>query len=220
MHDRVLDAFAAESSALSAALSGVPAKAFDLPSPCPPWTVAGLLGHVIVTVGRTPGMIAGPVPAAATVDAAGYYRPDERFSPTANADRIAAGADRAALPGTSLVTEFRTISGYVVERCRREPAGRVVRTRHGDDMLLTDFMLTRVVEVAVHGLDLAAALGRDPWTTPAAVDAVSALLLGDAPVPLGWDRLTFVRKATGREPMTGEERAAISRNEIRWLALG
>ncbi|GAB7045003.1 maleylpyruvate isomerase N-terminal domain-containing protein [Catenuloplanes indicus] len=220
MQDRALDAFAAESSALVAALAGVPAEGFDLPSPCPPWTVGGLLGHVIVTVGRVPGMLAEPAPAVATVDAAGYYRRDERSSAAANAARIAAGDDRAARPGASLVTEFTTISGYVVELCRREPADRVVRTRHGDAMLLADFMLTRVVEVAVHGLDLAAALGRPAWTTPAAVTAVSGLLLGDTPVPLGWDRLTFLRKATGRAPMTAAERAAAGRQRIRWLALG
>ncbi|MDR7328039.1 MULTISPECIES: maleylpyruvate isomerase N-terminal domain-containing protein [Catenuloplanes] len=220
MQDRALDAFAAEASALAAALSGVPAAAFALPSPCPPWTVAGLFGHVIITVDRVPGMLDGPAPAVATVDAAGYYRADERFSPSANAARIAAGDDRAARPGPSLVTEFTTICGYVVRRCRAEPAGRVVCTRHGDAMLLTDFMLTRVVEVAVHGLDLAAALGRPAWTTPPAVAEVGALLLGDAPVPLGWDPLTFVRKATGRLPMTADERAAIDRREIRWLSLG
>jgi len=34
-----------------------------------------------------------------------------------------------------------------------------VLTRHGDVMLLTEFMRTRVLELAVHGLDLAAGVG-------------------------------------------------------------
>jgi hypothetical protein len=57
--------------------------------------------------------------------------------------------------------------------CRAEPEGHVVRTRHSDPMLLSEFLLTRVVEVAVHGLDLADALsasrspGRKPWTSAA-----------------------------------------------------
>ncbi|MDR7276033.1 maleylpyruvate isomerase N-terminal domain-containing protein [Catenuloplanes atrovinosus] len=220
MQDRVLAAFAAEAAALTAAMSAVPAQSWNLPSPCPPWTVAGLFGHVIVTVGRVPAMIDGAAPSAATVDAAGYYRPDARFSPATNAARIAAGGDRAALPGPSLVTEFATTSGYVEELCRREPPGRLVRTRHGDAMLLTDFLLTRVVEVAVHGLDLAAALDRRPWLTTEAADALRTLLLGDAAVPLGWDHLTFIRKATGRAQITPGEREAAARHGVRWLALG
>ncbi|WP_323187142.1 hypothetical protein [Streptomyces sp. NBC_00365] len=38
-------------------------------------------------------------------------------------------------------------------------------------MLLSEFLLTRVVEVAVHGLDLADALGREPVTREEALDA-------------------------------------------------
>ena len=218
----MLDAFAAEASALTDAMSGVPAGGWELPSPCPPWTVAGLFGHVVVTVDRVPAMLAAPPPPAATVDAAGYYRPDTRFGPAANAGRIAAGADRAARTGPALVTDFTATWRSVLRLCHRAPAGRAVTTRHGDPMLLTDFLLTRVVEVAVHGIDLAAALGRPAWTTPAAASAVCGLLLGDAgaPVPLGWDRLTFIRKATGRAELTPPERDAICRQAIHWLTLG
>ena len=65
------------------------------------------------------------------------------------------------------------------------------------------FLLTRVVEVAVHGLDLADALGREPWLTSQAADLVQGLLLGPdgatALEKLGWGQLHFLRKATGRE---------------------
>ncbi|MFI8504487.1 hypothetical protein ACIGFK_39190 [Streptomyces sp. NPDC085524] len=50
----------------------------------------------------------------------------------------------------------------ITDLTRKESERRVVRTRHGDAMLLADFMLTRVFEVAVHGSDLADALGREP----------------------------------------------------------
>ena len=55
---------------------------------------------------------------------------------------------------------------------RGAPQGRVVRTRHGDRMLLTEFVRTRVLELAVHGLDLAASLARPPWLTGAAAAVV------------------------------------------------
>src|SRR6202035_6001180 len=56
---------------------------------------------------------------------------------------------------------------------------RVLRPRHGDLMLLTGFLRTRVVELAVHGLDLAIGLDRDPWLTPEAASVVADLVLPD-----------------------------------------
>lgn len=91
-------------------------------------------------------------------------------------------------------------------------------------MLLSEFLLTRVVEVAVHGLDLADALGREPWLTSSAGDAVLELLLGAeqlaAADELGWSQPHFLRKATGREPLDESETAQIEQLGIRWLALG
>lgn len=131
---------------------------------CVPWTVRELLGHVAVVVGRLPGMVAGEAPARATVSAVDYYRGDGRFSPETNGRRIELARERAAraAEGNDLAAEFAEVWRLAARVCAAEPDDRVVRTRHGDPMLLTDFLVTRVVEVAVHGLDLAAAVGRDP----------------------------------------------------------
>jgi hypothetical protein len=76
----------------------------------------------------------------------------------------------------------------------------------------------------VHGLDLADALGCELWLTSQAADLVQGLLLGPdgaaALEKLGWGQLHFLRKATGREPITGEEALDVSRLGIRWLTLG
>ncbi|MEH0846236.1 maleylpyruvate isomerase N-terminal domain-containing protein [Micromonospora sp. CPCC 205711] len=103
-----------------------------------------------------------------------------------------------------------------------QPADRVVRTRHGDAMTLADFLVTRVVEVGVHGLDLAVALDREPWLTRTAAEVIVELLAGGRPVPagLGADPLTLVRKATGRTPLTTSERARAEAAGFRWLAFG
>jgi hypothetical protein len=88
-------------------------------------------------------------------------------------------------------------------------------------MLLSEFLLTRVVELAVHGLDLADALDREPWLTPAAADAVLELLLGPghraAMHELGCDQPTLVRKTTGRAPLEATDR---ERLDLRRLTLG
>jgi uncharacterized protein (TIGR03083 family) len=56
-------------------------------------------------------------------------------------------------------------------------------------MRLDDFLVTRVVETVVHGLDLTQALGREPVATPAGVKTTAAVL----------DEL-LARRATGKRP--------------------
>jgi hypothetical protein len=76
-------------------------------------------------------------------------------------------------------------------------------------MLLDDYLRTRVLELAVHGLDLAAAVGTEPWLSePAAVVTEQVLTEGcndDELGALGWDRRTLIEKATGRAAVTTEE---------------
>ncbi|WP_369175397.1 maleylpyruvate isomerase family mycothiol-dependent enzyme [Streptomyces sp. R28] len=223
---RVVEAFRCEAGRLARAMSGVSQAEWSLPTRCAPWTVSELLAHVRVVIAWLPGMLAAPAPIRAEVSAVEYYRPDERFAPETNAARIALAQDHAAeqLSGTALAQAFDATWQEVDRLCRVVPDGRVVRTRHGDPMLLSEFLLTRVVEVAVHGLDLADALGREPWMTPQAADVVQDLLLGQDSAAtlekLGWSRLHFLRKATGRDPITREEAAEVDRLGVRWLTLG
>jgi uncharacterized protein (TIGR03083 family) len=215
----VLAAFAAETGRLATVVLDLAPEEFARPSPCPPWTVAGLLGHVATAVGRLPGMLADPAPPRAEVSAAGYYRADERFSPGTNEDRVATGTRRAgaAADGHALAVAFDADRRSIVELCRREPADRVVRTRHGDAMLLTDFLVTRVVEVGVHGLDLADGLGRPAWLTAPAAAVLTGLFFGDDGPPVDADLL---RGLTGRRALTPEESTALERRGVRRLTLG
>jgi len=127
-----------------------------------------------------PDMLAAPAPIRAAVSAVEYYRPDGCFAPDTNAARIALVQGHAAeqLSGAALADDFNDTWQLVDRLCPAEPEGRVVRTRHGDPMLLSEFLLTRVVEVAVHGLDLADALRHEPRLTSQAADLVQDLLLG------------------------------------------
>lgn len=221
---RVLDGFAVECRALSRGLEAVADTDWKRPTRCDPWSVRELSGHVCVVVGWLPVMLDGEAPERAECSAAEYYRPDHRFDPTTNATRIALGRGRVDdVPDDALAAEFTKVWRDVEARCRRERDDRVVRTRHGDAMLLSDFLLTRVVEVAVHGLDLSDALAVEPWLTPPAADLVLGLLLGDGAAradDLGWGRARLLRKATGREPLAAGEAEQLARLGVHRLALG
>ena len=166
--EMILEAFGAESQRLSEIVAGADDATFTRPSPCVPWTVAELVYHVRMTMGRLSGMLAAPEPTGTgLVSAVGYYRADQRFSAAANADRIqSAQRGAAALPGAAArARDFAAARQQAWTLLQVTPPGRVVQTRHGDRMLLTEFLRTRVLELAVHGLDLATALERQPWTT-------------------------------------------------------
>lgn len=225
-------AFRAESAVLAAVAAGLTAADLERPSPCPPWTVAGLLGHVTVASGRVGPAIeaaraAGAIPGPLT-DARGYYRPDHRFSPAVNADRVDVAAELAARLRTApaLAAELAAACQQTLTLVESAPAGILVRTRHGDLMPLTDFVVTRVVELAVHGLDLAIALDSEPWLTGEAAAILEDLLLPGDRQParlqalLNCDRSGLIARLTGRAKLSPAEQSALADAGVSALALG
>jgi uncharacterized protein (TIGR03083 family) len=212
-------AFRAEAEAFTTALGQLTTGEWGQPTRCVPWRVRDVVGHVVTVLSRVPEMVAAAAPQQTDTTATAYYRADHRFSRAANADRVRVAQDRAA----SLDDLTATVD-EVLAAIRHEPPGRIVRTRHGDAMLLSDFLLTRVVELAVHGLDVADAVHRHPWLTPAAAGELQALLFGPdwrtAVAALGWDPVTLLRKATGRAPVTEAESIRLADQGLRPLTLG
>jgi uncharacterized protein (TIGR03083 family) len=226
--DTIHDAFSAEARQLSGVVAGLDDAAFARPTACDPWTVAELVYHVRMAIGRPPGMLAAPKPAGLDlVSAAGYYRADQRFSSATNTDRIqSAQRGAAALAGAAdRARDVEAARQQAEAAVRDSPPGRVVATRHGDRMLLTEFLRTRVLELAVHGLDLAAALDREPWVTAQAAHVTEDLLLSPAAARLlraetGWDRVGLIARLTGRRPVTPAETELIQSAHVGRLALG
>jgi uncharacterized protein (TIGR03083 family) len=224
----ITEAFGAESDRLCGVLAGLDDTAFARASGCPPWSVADLAYHVRMTIGRLPGMLDGPEPAGlGLVSAAGYYRADQRFSDATNDDRIrSAQRGAAALPDAAArARDFAAARSDAWTLLGATPPGRVVRTRHGDRMLLSEFLRTRVFELAVHGLDLAVALDREPWMTPLAAEVTGELLLPAAAgarlrADAGWNQVTLIAKLTGRCPATSAESTLIEALGSQRLALG
>ncbi|MEU5871328.1 maleylpyruvate isomerase N-terminal domain-containing protein [Glycomyces sp. NPDC047369] len=217
-----LPALTAETTRLANALNDI--TDWHTPTRCTPWDAAALTAHITTALARLDPMLDAPEPPHATVTAAGYYAPDHRFAPDTNNDRIDTATEAAKAGGPALTAAFNTTTARILHRCTLERPDRRVTTRHGDPMTLTDFLTTRVVETAVHGIDLADALGQPRWTTPRAQHAVTHLLLGDhhttALAALGLDPIAFIAKATGRDDFTPPERAQAETLGVTWLALG
>jgi uncharacterized protein (TIGR03083 family) len=223
----VADALAAEAAALQGVVSGLTETDLSGASPCPPWMIGELLCHVLMGTDRISQALSQPAddsgPLISTVQ---YYRPDKRFSASTNADRIETARTLAARLG-----DPDAIAAELDRRCRESiellttvPAGATIRTRHGDRMLLTDFARTRVVELAVHGLDLAIGLDRRPWMSGAAADVLIDLLLPDGAdeicTRLNCDRVGLIARFTGRVAVSAAEQQLLAGAGFTQLTLG
>jgi uncharacterized protein (TIGR03083 family) len=225
--EEVSVAFSAEAAALTAALRAANAADpadLDRPTCCPPWTVRDELAHTAVAVSRTLEMLADEAPTDLPISAAGYFTADRRFEPAVDAARVDSAHEFAAARSAGeLIDWFEEQWRAVAAAVAAVPGDRLVMTRHGDSMRLTDFQVTRVFELAVHGLDLADGLGVPPWLTAEAADVVDGLLFGvlaaQAREVLGVDRAGLIRRVTGRIQLTGTERATLNHLGITWLTL-
>jgi len=224
--DQMLEALRAETERVAGVMAGVSEDDFDRTTRCRPWSVRDLLAHLLVASNRLPAMLAEPQPPEADVSAAGYYRSDRRFGGDATRTRIASASDVASsfASGHVLVRELTGACREMLALAGNEPPERLVRTRWGDAMSLVDFVVTRVAELGIHGLDLADGLGRSPWLTTSAADIIEELLLGEARVDsvpgLEWDQLTLIYAATGRRPVSDTEKALLTGHGVHLLTFG
>ena len=190
---------AGECARLAQTLSGLDEPAYGRPTRCPPWTVKELAGHLWRGMDRLPSYLAEPPAEAAGDDAVSYFRYDavaEGPEIAARSLEVAARFDSGADFARSFDEHWRTC----VEAARAADPARLLRTRVSAGIRLDEFCATRVVEVAVHGLDIARALDLEPWITPAGREVTTAILrslLGQDP-PGHWDAVAFIEIGTGR----------------------
>lgn len=207
-------ALADESARAEAALRDLDDAAFDRPTRCEAWDVRALAGHLIRDVERLVTYAAADPPAQPDTDAETYFTYDAR----AEAPRIARSTQETAdryLTNDALVEGFAGLWRAAVDVARREGPDRVVGVALEPPMALRldEYVPTRVLEMAVHGLDLAHALGRPPWLTVQGARITIAILegrMGGAPpASLGWDDVTYIETATGRREATDAEREVL-----------
>lgn len=157
------------------------AKAWDKPSALARFQVAGLAGHLANQVLMLPDVLTGPAPSADVLPVVEHYRhilwimgADLDAEPSV---RVRQGGERIAEPGPSALAD------RVDEAIDALPGlfgdlGRPVQMAWMPAaMTVSDLLLTRLMELAVHGDDLAVSVHiPTPELPPTATEAVVDLL--------------------------------------------
>jgi len=219
-----LAAFVAESRALSAVLGSLGGPEFGRATNCPPWNLAELVVHIGMSVGIDDAELP-PTPGGAPRAAADYYRRPERDTARyrqGNVDRTQEVA-AAVLRTTAPAQWFDQACAAAVSTLGERELDQVVDVARVGPMTLADWVTTRVMSLAAHGIDVAITLQRPPWTTLAALTDVRPVLvdlLGAVPpAELGWDDQTLLAVGTGRRPLTDDERAVLGPAQDRFPLL-
>ena len=158
------------------------AAAWESPSALPEFSVAGLAGHLARQVVAVPRVLGQPVPAGPPATLLDHYDrvtwAGASLDDEANVEIRRGGEDEAADGAAALAARI----GVAVEALRTalpaEPADRVVHPSWVSwTLTLDDFLVTRMMEIAVHSDDLAQSAGvATPALPPAVLEPVFTLL--------------------------------------------
>ena len=205
------------------ALGELPEADFGRPTRCAAWDVKGLVGHLWRDLDRLGTCLELTPEPTATCDAIGYFR---AYDPVADAPAIASQSLEVAArygSGADAVAAFDEHRRECIEGVRSLAPDRLVRTRIAT-MRLDEFVKTRVLELSVHGLDLADALDAPPWLShegqAVTVALLEGLLGGPPPATLAHDAVAFIDTGTGRRALSDADRAALGVRAERFPLLG
>lgn len=188
-------------------LAGLGRTEVESPSILTGWTVRDLAAHLVPAMGVLAGSQPVPTGTAVDHDLASYLR-----SYSDNADGILRGAIEAAQPqgddGAGALRarlEARGTEALEHLAALRAEGITLVRVRRGV-VTLDMLVMTRLIELVVHGDDLARSVDQPGPVQPAALDLVSAALARiaerDAPGLRVLDAAAWVRLAAGRSEPT------------------
>jgi hypothetical protein len=173
----------------------------------PRWTLFELAGHFDISIGLTRMLIADPQPGLPECDGVSFFifsRAEVAPELYDYAYTMVEGKTPAQMPAVLHETFTKT-----VQEARAAPPG-IISPFPGFEpyplMRLDEFVLTRIVEAVVHGMDLTDALGRPAVATPDGIAATASLLdellarraVPGRPAGLG-DDVAWVRAASGRD---------------------
>jgi uncharacterized protein (TIGR03083 family) len=221
MTGQEIDAMIEQIADLRALVSDLSDEEFDLPTRCPGWRVADLIGHCEAILVSLVSESAAEREGAPEIDRTDVYRRDP--DDAAELDRHM-NVDRRihenAVQYTSgrrppqLRTSFEFVADGVIAALRGIPGDRVVfRPPNYPRMTYRELVASRLVEIGVHASDIAQAVGRPEDLSPAATEIVVGIfdeILGEPlPQALGWDNTHYILCASKRAVVTPDEREVL-----------
>jgi uncharacterized protein (TIGR03083 family) len=204
-----LRAFDAECAALVNVLRSLEREDLDRPTNCPPWTLHELVVHITFSIGVPDGLVDAGSQSQAGAPA--YYRRPERDTDeyrTANVERTRQLAK--SVEPDELAPRFVKAWEQARETFADHDGSKRIAAG-GMALTVDSYLLTRIMSVAAHGLDVAITLDREPWTTEEALLELHPLLtdlLGTDP-PEHWSRQDLLELGTGRRPLSDADREAL-----------
>jgi hypothetical protein len=165
-------------------LLGSPAvtRAWTDPSALVGFTVGGLASHLAAQVVFVSDALDSPSPSEEPVSLLGHYERVQWIGADLDADinvAIRSGGERTAAEGAAAaLSHLENAIAFLRGALPAEPPDRLVQPPAGPWTLrLDDFLVTRMMEIAVHSDDLACSVGVPTPTLPSSVlDPVFALL--------------------------------------------
>jgi uncharacterized protein (TIGR03083 family) len=165
------------------------------------WDLRSLIGHTSRSLTTVATYLDSPADTEDIASPEQYYVHVRELTAVLGPDAILergrrAGADLGADPAASV----DALSNAVIARLGASE-DRLIRVIGGSGIRLHSYLPTRTFELAVHGLDIAAAAGV-PFTLPDEVLVETTLLATRIAVALG-DGATVLRALTGRATLPG-----------------
>lgn len=179
MHDAFLDA---ADSAIALLARAEVAEQWTTPSALAEWSVGGLAAHLASQLPTALSVLAHPVGDQQPIALHEHYARaawvDAAVDDTVNVAIQSSTDDLAALGSVAVVDRTRSAWGELAAALANQPLDRmVVIPWQGWALTLHDFLVTRMMEIAVHSDDLATSVGIDaPELPPSVLQPVVSLL--------------------------------------------
>lgn len=211
-HERSVGALVMELDALDAVIAAVNPADLARPTRCDDWSLELLLAHLVRGVDRLRAYLAEDFPTEPpSIGWLSYWTTiavvADSASITERARQFAADVNNRAVGRV-----WKDVHERALQVVHAAPPDRGVPTPFGV-LRLDHYLPTRVLEVAVHGLDVRHAMDLEEVVTPEALSITATvldnLLPGDR-APGHEEDLTFVLAATGRRPSDDSRLPVIS----------
>jgi len=192
------------------------------PSRCQGWSRADLLFHLLLDAQRALVTFATPAVGEPDVDFISYWVPfrpgAEGYAGHARFVRRVASSYQSDLV---IAAQWAETAAAATRAAALLSADVTVATQ-GHVLFAVDFLATLAVEATIHHLDLVAGDKRLAGPSGPGLAVTRETLDGalGQPVPVAWDDVDYVLKATGRAELTDGDRASLGVLASRFPLLG